>query len=599
MIDILDKKDCCGCNACGDICPKGAISFSQDDEGFLYPEVDGTKCIECGLCEKTCPQIHHAEIKRNEFDKPKITAAIHKNYAIRFDSTSGGVFSALAKQIYSQGGFVGGAVWTEDWEIRQVVTDKRSDLPKLRSSKYAQSDARGFYAAVKSALDTGKPVMVCGTPCQMAALRLFLGKGHPNLYILDFICRGNNTPLLMKKYIEHHEQEAGGKLVSIKFKNKELGWRNLTKKMVFDNGKIIWDTKDKSLFSACYHRCHVFCRPSCYDCKFKGLPFISDITLGDCWVRNGVLKPEMDHDLGTSVVLINNSRGEELFNQGAKSMLLQDVSWQDFLDGNPMFDKSISIPKYDRAKLYGILRGKGIKAVVDFIDKDYPHFTMKCRIKGWLRRVHSIKCYIGFSIYALFRLVRFNGIKRILVGQPLIFAMPRTQILNNGGEIRLSKDVQFGNGQFVNPPYDTYVVIRKGGILECKGSCHFTYGAAIEIHEGGHLIVGEDCGFNVRSTIVCAKRIVLGRGVKGGRNVTIRDNNGGHWMNFSGYKDSRPVEIGDHVWLCEGCTIMPGVKVGAGAVVGAKAVVFEDVPANSIVVGNPAKVINEKVEWKY
>ena len=348
MINIQNKVDCCGCNACGDICPKGAIIFAQDDEGFLYPKVDAYKCINCGLCENTCPQIHHADIKHNEFDKPKITAAIHKNYAIRFDSTSGGVFSALAKVIYSQGGFVGGAVWTEDWEIRQVVTDKRSDLPKLRSSKYAQSDARGFYSVVKSALGSGKPVMVCGTPCQMAALRLFVGKEYPNLYILDFICRGNNTPLLMKKYIEHHEQEAGGKLVSIKFKNKELGWRNLTKKMVFDNGKIMWDTKDRSLFSACYHKCHVFCRPSCYECKCKGIPFVSDITLGDCWVKKGVLKPEMDYDLGTSVVLINNSKGEMLFNQAAKSMLLQEIPWEAFLDGNRMFDKSIPVPEYDR-----------------------------------------------------------------------------------------------------------------------------------------------------------------------------------------------------------------------------------------------------------
>ena len=598
MIDIIDKKDCCGCNACGDICPKGAISFSQDDEGFLYPEVDGTKCIECGLCEKTCPQIHHAEIKRNEFDKPKITAAIHKNYAIRFDSTSGGMFSALAKKIYSQGGFVGGAVWTEDWEIRQVVTDKRNDLPKLRSSKYAQSDARGFYSAVKSALDTGKPVMVCGTPCQMAALRLYLGKEHPNLYILDFICRGNNTPLLIKKYIEHHEQEAGGKLVSIKFKNKELGWRNLTKKMVFDNGKIVWDTKDVSLFSACYHKCHIFCRPSCYDCKFKGLPFISDITLGDCWVRNGVLKPEMDHDLGTSVVLINNLKGERLFDSVSKNLLLQDITWQDFLDGNRMFDQSISETSYNRSVLFRKLREAGIKAVVDSVSEDKPKMSFLRRVKKWVSRMLCVKRQVGWSIAAIVRIVKFNGLAAVICGKPLLFATPRTQIKNNG-IISLVKDVQVGTGQFANPPRDTYVVVRRNGALEFKGSCHFTYGAAVEVHDGGYLTIGDDCGFNIGATIVCANRIVLGKGVKGGRNITIRDNNGGHWMNFAGYKDSRPVEIGDHVWLCEGCTIMPGVKIGPGAIVGAKAVVFEDVPANSIAVGNPAKVVNEKVEWKY
>lgn len=194
--------------------------------------------------------------------------------------------------------------------------------------------------------------------------------------------------------------------------------------------------------------------------------------------------------------------------------------------------------------------------------------------------------------------MKFNGLTAVICGKPLILATPRTQIKNNG-TISLEKDVKLGTGQFANPPCDTYVVVRKNGMLEFKGACHFTYGAAIEVHDGGQLSIGDDCGFNIGATIVCANRIVLGKGVKGGRNVTIRDNNGGHWMNFAGYKDSRPVEIGDHVWLCEGCTIMPGVKIGAGAVIGAKAVVFEDVPANSIVVGNPAKIVNENVEWKY
>lgn len=598
MIDICDKKECCGCNACGDICPKGAISFAQDEEGFLYPKVDESKCIKCGLCEKTCPQIHHADIKRNEFAKPKITAAIHKNYAIRFDSTSGGVFSALAKAIYAKDGFVGGAIWTDDWGIRQVISEKRSDLPKLRSSKYAQSDARGFYSAVKAAVETGRPVLVCGTPCQMAALRLFVGRQHDNLYILDFICRGNNSPLLMKKYIEHHEASAGGKLTYIKFKNKELGWRNLTKKMVFDNGKVVWDAKDTSLFSACYHKCHVFCRPSCYDCKFKGLPFTSDITLGDCWVRNGVLKPEMDHDLGTSIVLINNSKGERLFDAIGKSILVQDISWQNFIDGNGMFDTSITETSYNRAELFKILREEGIKAVVDSVSRGANKIPFARRLKKWIRRMISVARQVGWSIASLVRLLRFNSITTIICGKPLIFVTPRTQIKNNG-TIRFEKDIKIGTGQLAKPPCDTYVVVRKNGVLEFKGSCHFTYGAAIEVHDGGQLSIGADCGFNIGAAIVCANRITLGKGVKGGRNVTIRDNNGGHWMNFAGYRDSRPVEIGDHVWLCEGCTIMPGVKIGAGAVIGAKAVVFEDVPENSIVVGNPAKVVGENVEWKY
>ena len=115
------------------------------------------------------------------------------------------------------------------------------------------------------------------------------------------------------------------------------------------------------------------------------------------------------------------------------------------------------------------------------------------------------------------------------------------------------------------------IVLRKDAVLKFEGYGHFTYGAAIEVHDNAHLEIGDGSGFNIGATIICGERITIGKYVMGGRNVTIRDTNGGHWMNLPGYKNTKPVVIGDHVWLCEGCTIMPGVKIGAGAVIGAKA----------------------------
>ena len=175
MIDIKDKKDCCGCNACGDSCPKGAICFETDDEGFLYPVVDKSLCVNCGLCDKVCPQVN-AEKLRQELKEPECWAAAHRNNYIRFDSTSGGAFSAFANVIYGQHGFVGGALYDEERRLVQFISDNPQDLERLRSSKYSQSNAQGFYKAVKEAVLTGRPVLVCGTPCQMVALRAFLGR---------------------------------------------------------------------------------------------------------------------------------------------------------------------------------------------------------------------------------------------------------------------------------------------------------------------------------------------------------------------------------------------------------------------------------------
>ena len=202
MISIHNKKDCCGCNACGDVCPVGAISFEIDNEGFWYPNVDLQKCIDCHLCEKVCPQIHISDLKKNDLPQSVCYAAEHKNLEVVFDSTSGGLFSALAEEVYRMSGFVGGAIYSEDCKsVYHFISNDRKDLVKLRSSKYLQSNVEGFYRKVKDLLCAGEKVLVCGTPCQMAALRSFLHVDYENLIIVDFICRGINSPKVWRKYL--------------------------------------------------------------------------------------------------------------------------------------------------------------------------------------------------------------------------------------------------------------------------------------------------------------------------------------------------------------------------------------------------------------
>ena len=250
MINIVDKKDCCGCNACYDACPKKAISLKTDIEGFWYPVVYQDKCVNCGLCNKVCPQQHSDELKKNEFEKPICFAATHKNIETRFGSTTGGLFSALAEQMYAEGGYVGGAVYREDWFVAHFISNNPEDLSRLRQSKYSQSDTRGFFIEVKKLLNDGEKVLVCGTPCQMAGLRQFLRKDYENLIIVDFICKSITSPKFYAKYLDYWERKAKSKLVSFKFKDKELGWRNLVKRFDFANGKTMYSrAKDNDLYS--------------------------------------------------------------------------------------------------------------------------------------------------------------------------------------------------------------------------------------------------------------------------------------------------------------------------------------------------------------
>ena len=163
MIEIKNKKDCCGCNACGDICAHKAIKFVTDNEGFWYPEVNKDLCTNCGLCEKVCPMLHLEEAKSHDQREPKVYGGYHKNISIRFDSTSGGVFTALANAMYKQGGYVSGAVFNEDWSVSNYISNNKKDLSRLRSSKYVESNAEGLYKEIKRLLLNGEKVLACGS----------------------------------------------------------------------------------------------------------------------------------------------------------------------------------------------------------------------------------------------------------------------------------------------------------------------------------------------------------------------------------------------------------------------------------------------------
>ena len=174
MIEIIDKVDCCGCNACGDICAQKAITFKNDEEGFGYPEINNELCTDCHLCEKICPILNIKELKKNDYEKPLCYAAQTKNLESLFNSTSGSAFATLAEKMYKLGGYVGGAIFNDDYSVKQFISSNKADLEKLRNSKYVQSDSQGFYKQVRDLLKAGEKVLVCGLPCQMAGLRSFL-----------------------------------------------------------------------------------------------------------------------------------------------------------------------------------------------------------------------------------------------------------------------------------------------------------------------------------------------------------------------------------------------------------------------------------------
>lgn len=597
MISITNKIDCCGCNACGDICPKGAIIFKTDIEGFWYPIVDKNKCIDCGLCDRVCPIININDLKKNDLPESICYAAEHKNLEVVFDSTSGGMFSALADIMYRSKGYVGGAIFNEDFSVRQYISNDKADLPRLRSSKYLQSNLEGFFKQVSELVKVGENVLVCGSPCQMAALRAFLRKDYDNLIIADYICRGINSPKVWRKYLDSFEERYGHKVVYCKAKSKEYGWRNLTQKVILSNGKAYYETKDQSKFTQGYLQTGVYCRPSCYDCKFKGYPRISDITLADFWGIEHV-DISMEKDLGTSLVMVNSKKGEVYFEKAKQRINYIQVPFKSIEAGNRSLNLSIDPPTVDRKQFFEDLDKMSFIQIADKYIKT-PKIGFKRRMKNHLKGVRSRLQIAQYSPSVILKLFKLNSISDIVNNKAILPTPHCCVLIEKGAKVIKNGNLLLGWKKFPKSKLETRLLVNDGGTLEILGHTTIGYGADIEIFSGGKLTFKGGGGTNINTTIICAEKIEIGKDVMIGRNVTIRDNNGNHFINRAGYKNSRPVIIGDKVWLCEGCTIMPGVKIGDGAIVGAHAFVTQNVPEHAVVSGNPAVIVDEDVLWKY
>lgn len=596
MIKIQNKIDCCGCNACGDICNRDAISFKTDIEGFWYPEVDKEKCNNCGLCEKVCPIINIKELKKNDLPESICYAAEHKNLEVVFDSTSGGLFSALADIMYKNGGYVGGAIFNDDFSVRQYISNDKKDLPKLRSSKYLQSHFDGFYKQVRELLKNGEKVLVCGSPCQMTALRSFLKKDYENLIIADYICRGINSPKVWRKYLDSFEERYGSKVVYCKAKSKEYGWRNLTQKVILENGKAYYETRTQSNFTKGYLKTGVYCRPSCYDCKFKGYPRIADITLADFWGIENVDKT-LEKNLGTSLVMVNSQKGEKYFEEVKKRINYVNVPFKSIEAGNRSLHKSLEPTTIDRDQFFKDLDAMSFIKLAE--KYKFSDTGVKSKIKNILKFGYKLVKTTRLNPIALFQFFKYNKISEIKQGKALL-PTPHTIIkVKKGGRIIKNGIVILGWKKFPNSKLETRILVDENGTLEFEGGASIGYGADIEVFPNAVVKIGDDVATNIGATIICQERIEIGKTSKLGRHITIRDNNGTHYMNRQGYKNSRPVIIGDKVWLTESCTVMPGVKIGDGAIVGALSLILRNVPAYTLVSGHPAEVVDEDILWKY
>ena len=332
---VVNCVGCCGCEA---ICPVDAIIMKPNEEGFLYPKVDEETCILCGKCLKVCPT-----------QKPLIPLARpEKCYAVRGrdeaakDSSSGGVFPLLAEQLLNRGGWVAGAVYGKDFQVKHMVSNQRSDIFRMRSSKYVQSDSRGVFAQVRRLLEEEKEVLFTGCVCQVAGLKAFLGKDYAKLYTADVICHGVPSPKVYQSYLKEHEGLAGP-IREVNFRKKQaLGWKSGVY-IGFENGKA-YVAKGYDPYMAVFLNDWGL-RDCCYSCEFKQAVY-SDLTLGDFW---GIDRLRKDKEIGkgTSLVTVNTAKGAHLLGEVRRSAQVWEAfSTEQAAAFNPSLKRPVQRKKF-------------------------------------------------------------------------------------------------------------------------------------------------------------------------------------------------------------------------------------------------------------
>ena len=337
---MIDRNLCNGCAACWAVCPTSAIEMQEDDEGFKFPIIDQSKCIHCNLCETRCP-IKCIQQGRSSLCKSqeKFYAAQLLDTVIRKKSSSGGAFSAFAKEVLKNGGVVIGCTLDDSCKCaKHIIVTKEEELSKLRGSKYLQSSVGSIYYDVEKLLNNDVVVLFSGTPCQVAGLKSYLEQRKGNadkLVTVDFICHGVPSPKVWHNYADELERKKNSKISYVSFRDKEKGWKQYALSIEFEDGTRLFEKAAENDYLRGFIS-DIYLRKSCYQCAVKGKMHYSDITLADFW---GIEKsyPRWDDNIGVSLVVVHTDKGQQLLAHVSDNLRTEEVTEEKALQFNKSY----------------------------------------------------------------------------------------------------------------------------------------------------------------------------------------------------------------------------------------------------------------------
>ncbi|MDE6461761.1 MAG: Coenzyme F420 hydrogenase/dehydrogenase, beta subunit C-terminal domain [Muribaculaceae bacterium] len=385
MISIANKSGCCGCTACESICPTDAITMKSDVLGFLYPEVDAEKCVDCHLCKKVCA-FHEKYDTSLNLSQPEVYGARHKNMAEVETSRSGGTFIAISDYILEQGGVVYGVGYGDHFRVmhKRAVTKEQRD--EFKGSKYVQSDLRGIFRQVKRDLVDGYKVLFSGTPCQTAGLNSFVGSRlRQNLVLVDVVCHGVPGPTIWEEYLRFLEKREGSDLINVNFRDKAVfGWTAHKETFEYQNTDIGEETGFTFLFYK-----HIMFRHSCGKCHYCNTRRPSDITIADFWGWEKTVSDFNVDDKGVSLVLVNTQKGQTIWGHIRAKLNIINVDINNCLQPNLCHPSEI--------------HSQRMQFEHDFARRGFKYVFYKYGENGWRYKIFQLKGKLRRQIGAFLR----------------------------------------------------------------------------------------------------------------------------------------------------------------------------------------------------
>lgn len=412
MIQIHEKQMCCGCSACEQVCPISCIDMEYDEEGFAYPKVNEETCISCNKCKEVCPFL----VKREKRLPKQVLGMTNLDDEILMDSSSGGVFGGIANHVIGQGGLVFGASYDNEHKVKHIGVEDKSNLIRLRHSKYVQSDINNTFVKAEAVLKSGKYVLFTGTPCQVSGLKNYLHKDYERLYLVDIICHGVPSPKVWERHLDEVNNNSSSNLKKVVFRDKENGWSVDTKYCFSDIEDNVLVKDNKDIYFTGFQK-DIFLRPSCYNCQLRHFTSGSNITIGDFW---GVEKthPQQYKSKGVSCVMINDKKGEKLIEKIKDSFSIFESNIENVHKGNPNLFTSQPEPKIRSDFFIRFNRGEKLSSLIEYY----------CKFDNNIIAFGSYN--LRATIHQLYRYIQKNNLQHFSYSS-IISAIGEPRLLSN------------------------------------------------------------------------------------------------------------------------------------------------------------------------